>query len=97
MNANYWDVTKTNQLLELYNSGMSVENIAFVLDRTPRSIAVKLGKEGVYKKEPTRLKKEEILNKICEKLSLPQNSLDSLKTATHEHLTVLLNALKWKT
>lgn len=90
---NYWDITTTNKLLELYNSGMSVENIGFLLNRTPRSIAVKLGKEGVYKKEAKRLKKDEVIIKICEVLGLTPDSLDSLKNSTHEQLMLLYSSI----
>lgn len=95
MQNNYWDIETTLKAIELYNNGFSIEEIAEALNRTSRSVIVKLAKEGVYSKPQNvkRLRKEEILEKICELLELEKSSLDTLKLATHEQLTLLLTSL----
>ena len=94
--TNYWDIETTLKAIELYNTGFSIEEIASALDRTSRSVIVKLAKEGVYNKPSNtkRLRKEEILSRICVLLELENSSLDTLKLGTHEQLTLLLNSLQ---
>lgn len=94
--TNYWDIESTLKAIELYNNDFSIEEIAEALDRTSRSVIVKLAKEGVYNKPQNtkRLRKEEILWRICVLLELKQSSLDTLKLGTHEQLTLLLSSLQ---
>lgn len=95
MQNNYWDIETTLTAIDLYKSGVEPEDIAEALNRTTRSVIVKLSKEGVYQKTvtPKRLRKEEILDRICKLLELEGSSLDTLKLATHEQLSLLLTSL----
>lgn len=94
----YWDISTTCTAIEMYKNGVSPEEIAERLNRTTRSVVVKLAKEGVYNKKEstTRLKKEDLVCAVESLLNLDTGVLVSLKSGTHESLNALYNALKSK-
>lgn len=88
---------QTQQVLQLYAQGASLELIAETLNKSTRSVLSKLVREGVYQAEPKpqrRLKKLEILEKLAQLLHTEAEKLASLEKATHQDLQHLLERVQ---
>lgn len=91
--ANYTE-DQTAQIIAAYAAGQTVQDIAALIGRSPRSVIAKLVREGVYKtpeQQEKRIKKSELVNNIATKLELDPAMLASLEKATHEALLALAN------
>ena len=83
---------QTAQLLQLYVQGVSLEEIAQLLNKSTRSIISKLVQQNAYQPPPQetrRLKKSEMISQIAQALELPTEELESLNKATHPALCAL--------
>lgn len=84
----------------LFKEGMSIEGIALVVDRTPRSVTAKLTTLGLYKKQQYLAKdgtlpkkKLEYVSDIAKLLDVPEELVDSLEKCTKFTLKKLVEAL----
>ena len=88
---------QTKQIVEMYQQGSTVEQIAQMLEKSSRSIVAKLAREGVYKSKQkstsVRVKKAELVDQIASKLGCAPEVVDSLEKATHEALELLVESL----
>lgn len=87
-------------LTKLHKEGMEIEDIALVLDRTPRSVRAKLTSLGLYAKQPYRAKdgseptkKIVYVEQIAKLLDVPEELVDSLEKCTKFTLKKLVDAL----
>ena len=90
----------TAKIIESYQAGETVENIAALVGKTARSIIAKLVREKVYvKKEYTTktgesvIKKDSVADAIGEKLGMKENDIESLTKANKVALKMILDAL----
>ena len=88
---------QTEQLLQGYNEGLTVETLALQLGKSTRSIVAKLSREGVYKAKTaakaTRVTKAQLVSLIAYKVGASEEVLESLEKATHEALELLASRL----
>lgn len=89
---NYTDLETTN-LVNAYQSGIALEEIAAGFGKSVRSVIAKLTHEGVYvpkpKKTTTRVTKTQLIGYLEGFLELEQDSLKSLEKGTYEALNLL--------
>jgi len=83
-----------------YAAGVSVDDIAKVAQKTPRSIIAKLSREGVYQKKEYTAKdgtkaesKASLVEKIAEKLGVAAEVVGSLESATKQALKLVFSAI----
>lgn len=89
----------TNQLIEQYAEGASVEALANAFGKSVRSVIAKLTREKVYvskakAKGATRVTKAKLVARIAELTDSTEFALDSLEKATHEALEIVLKSLE---
>jgi hypothetical protein len=89
----------TAKVLEGYQAGKTVEDLAVEIGKTVRSVIAKLSKEKVYKsKEKTAGKREmlkaEMVAAISTEIGVAEEVLESLEKATGPALMVVLKALR---
>lgn len=87
---------QTNQAVQDYQAGVSVETIALALDKSVRSVIAKLSREGVYQSKAktagvTRVTKAVMVAAIAAVVG--EGALDSLEKASHEDLASLFKHL----
>ena len=86
---------QTNQAVQDYQAGVSVETIAENLDKSVRSVIAKLSREGVYQSKAktgaARVTKAVMVAAIAAVVG--QGTLDSLEKASHEDLAELFRHL----
>lgn len=85
---------QTAQVLEMYQAGTAVEQIATAMGRSARSVIAKLSREGVYQskskaKAGTRVTKAMLVAKIAEAVGVEAVKLESLEKASHEALELV--------
>lgn len=85
---------QTLEIVELFASGSTVEQIAEKFGRSARSIIAKLSREGVYKSKAKasgskRITKAVLLEQIERELGLDEGTLASLEKGSHEALEIL--------
>ena len=89
---------QTQEMVQAYQAGSTVEQIAEALNKSTRSVVAKLSREGVYKakNKPTsiRVKKSELVDQIAHSLGVAPEVVDSLEKTTHEVLELLVVNLK---
>jgi hypothetical protein len=90
---------QTQQRVEAYKAGTSVENLATQLGRSTRSIVAKLSREGVYKAESkttgmARVKKAELVDIIANRCGVAPEIFESLEKANHEVLEAIVANLR---
>jgi len=88
---------QTKMIVEQYQSGTPVEQIAEMLGKSTRSIVAKLSREGVYvaksKQAQPRVKKSELVERIAAAVGVPSELFESLEKANFEVLEHLANKL----
>lgn len=89
------------RLVELYKSGVAVEDIAQQLDTTTRSVIAKLSSLGVYQKKQYLDKrgnppqsKGELVDQIADLLGTQPDRVESLEKANKSVLLLLIEHLK---
>lgn len=85
---------QTLEIVELFASGSTVEQIAEKFGKSARSIIAKLSREGVYKSKAKqtgskRVTKADLLAQIERGLGLAEGTLNSLEKGSYEALEVL--------
>lgn len=86
---------QTKELVERYQAGEAVEQIAETMGKTTRSIVAKLSREGVYQaklrvKNPNRVKKAELVELLAKRCEVSVEVFESLEKAAHEALELLV-------
>jgi hypothetical protein len=88
----------TRTLIDLYNKTTSIEKIALILDRTPKSVISKLTSLGLYHKQPyldkqglPPKKKLEYVQDIAAHLNVPEELVESLEKCTKYTLKCILD------
>lgn len=91
---------QTLQMIQDYQSGITVEKIAENMGKTVRSVVAKLSREKVYKAKEyvsktgeKPVKKDIHAEMIGRILNLPENDVDSLTKANKNALKVIFEAL----
>ena len=89
---------ETNQLLNMYAEGYTINKLAVKLNKTPKSIIAKLSKMGVYEDGGYRTKtgerpvlKEELVTKLELLLG---NKFPGLEKAPKETLKTLISSIE---
>lgn len=82
-----------------YAKGTTIEAIAEMLGKTPRSIIAKLSKEDVYKSKSKEAGKREMLKRemvaeIAKLVSKTEEQIESLEKATGPALMAVLEGLR---
>ena len=90
---------QTAQLVQAYQAGTSVENLAMQLGRSTRSIVAKLSREGVYKAKSkatgvVRVKKADLVDQIANRCGVAPEIFESLEKANHEVLEAIVANLR---
>lgn len=90
---------QTTQLVEAYQAGTPIEQIAQLLQKTTRSVVAKLSREGVYKSvrattQPQRVRKAELVDQLAQHCAVPCELFESLEKANYEVLELLLASLQ---
>jgi hypothetical protein len=90
---------QTAQLVQAYQDGVSVENLAAQLGRSTRSIVAKLSREGVYKAKSkvsgfARVKKADLVDQIANRCGVAPEIFESLEKANHDVLEALVANLR---
>lgn len=88
----YWNLTKTQTLHQLFNKGVSIEEIAKTLERSTQSVRIKLAKEGLLKSTPkTKRIPKEVL---AEKIESIVGSIPNILKLNYQELEALLSVLE---
>lgn len=91
---------QTLQVVEAYQAGTAVEQIAEMMQKSTRSIVAKLSREGVYKKKEyvsktgeKPVKKDQTADAIGAILKLTEADTESLTKANKSALKAIFEAL----
>lgn len=89
---------QTQEIVEMYAAGASVEQIAEQFAKSARSIIAKLSREGVYKPKQKqtgarRVTKAQLINQIATALGVEAELLMSLEKGSHEALELVHTAV----
>jgi len=88
---------QSEEIINRYQAGETVEDIAQSIERSTRSVIAKLSREGVYisKTKPgaARPSKAALVENIANHLKLEVSVIETLEKATHEALTAVNEAL----
>lgn len=91
---------QTLSLIQDYQSGVAVEQLAMQFSKSVRSIVAKLSREGVYQKKQYKtktgepvVKKDAHADAIGAILRLPENDVESLTKANKSALRAIFEAL----
>jgi hypothetical protein len=89
---------QTQQLVQAYVEGQTVENLAMMFGKTTRSVVAKLAREGVYKAKTkattARVRKADLVDLIADRCGVAPELFDSLEKANHEVLEALVANLR---
>lgn len=89
---------QVQELVQKYQAGVTVEQIAQDLGKSVRSIVAKLSREGVYqaqrKATGTRLTKAQLVEQIAQLCNRNSEQMESLEKANQEVLLVLVEQLR---
>lgn len=87
----------TKRVLELYQNGMTAQEIGCQIDAPERSVIAKLSNLGVYQKKQyltkrgeVPIKKEEYISKIAVLLGVEEDQLESLTKVNKSILALIL-------
>lgn len=91
------EMTKT--IVEAYQSGQTVEQIAAETGKSTRSIVAKLSREGVYQaKNKTKgtnlVRKADLITEIAFSIGTNEELIESLEKATKEALELIARAVR---
>lgn len=88
---------QTQMIVQEYQAGTPIEQIAQAVGKSTRSIVAKLSREGVYvaksKQAQPRVKKSELVERIAQAVGVPSELFESLEKANYEVLEQLANKL----
>ena len=88
---------QTKMIVEQYQAGTSIEQIAQLVGKSTRSIVAKLSREGVYvaksKTAQPRVKKSDLVERIAASVGVPSELFESLEKANLEVLEQLAQKL----
>lgn len=88
---------QTQLIVNEYQAGTSIEQIAQLVGKSTRSIVAKLSREGVYvakaKQAQPRVKKSELVERIAQAVGVPSELFESLEKANLEVLEQLAQKL----
>ena len=89
---------QTEQLVQGYKEGLTVETLALQLGKSTRSVVAKLSREGVYKAKgkttnPARVKKADLVDVLAYRCGVPAEIFESLEKANHDVLETLVARL----
>jgi len=88
---------QTKLIVEQYQAGTPIEQIAQLVGKSTRSIVAKLSREGVYvaksKQAQPRVKKSELVERIAQAVGVPSELFESLEKANLEVLEQLAQKL----
>lgn len=95
---NYTD-QQTMELVQAYQNGVAVEQLALTMGKTVRSIVAKLSREGVYhaksKTSHARVTKAELVLELSALLDVQDATiLESLEKCSHEALSTLVAKIR---
>lgn len=91
------EMTKT--IVEAYQSGQTVEQIAAETGKSTRSIVAKLSREGVYQaknktKNTNLVRKADLITEIAFSIGTNEELIESLEKATKEALELIARAVR---
>ena len=93
---------QTQQIVQFYQDGQSVEMIAEAVGKSVRSVVAKLSREGVYKAKSyvsktgeKPVKKDVVADEIAAILLLTEAETESLTKANKTALAKILAAVRW--
>ena len=97
--ATNYTAEQTLQLVQGYQAGTPVEQLAQALGKTTRSVVAKLAREGVYQaktatKGVQRVKKSDLVDQLAVACGVAPEVFESLEKANHDVLEVLVVAVK---
>jgi len=89
---------QTEQLVQGYKEGLTVETLALQLGKSTRSVVAKLSREGVYKAKSkatstARVKKADLVDALAYRCGVPAEIFESLEKANHDVLETLVAKL----
>jgi len=89
---------QTEQLVQGYKEGLTVETLALQLGKSTRSVVAKLSREGVYKAKSkttntVRVKKADLVDVLAYRCGVPAEIFESLEKANHDVLETLVAKL----
>lgn len=89
---------QTQQMVQDYQAGMTVEVLAAAMGKTTRSVVAKLAREGVYQAKTratgqARVKKAELVDQLAAKCGVAPEVFESLEKANHDVLEALVARL----
>ena len=95
--VNYTD-QQTMELVQAYQNGVAVEQLAVKMGKTVRSVVAKLSREGVYvaksKTSHARVTKAELVLELAALLDVQDVAvLESLEKCSHEALSMLVTKI----
>jgi hypothetical protein len=90
---------QTLELVQGYQAGTSIEQLAQSLGKTTRSVVAKLSREGVYvaktaNKGQARVKKADLVDQLAEACNVAPEVFESLEKANHDVLEALVVQIK---
>lgn len=95
MNEVNYTETQTAELVNRYQAGEPIEQLALQFGKTTRSVVAKLVHEGVYKRpqpmQPKRTTKLEMIAQLEQRLQLEPGELASLAKADRQAIVILYN------
>jgi predicted transcriptional regulator YheO len=86
---------QTEQLVQGYREGLTVETLALQLGKSTRSVVAKLSREGVYKAKGktsavARVKKADLVDVLAHRCGVAPEIFESLEKANHDVLETLV-------
>ena len=90
---------QVQELVQKYQAGVSVEQLAEQLGKSVRSVVAKLSREGVYqprtsKPQGTRVLKADLVAQIATRCNRTQEQMESLEKANQDVLLALIQTLE---
>lgn len=90
---------QVQELVQKYQAGVSVEQLAEQLGKSVRSVVAKLSREGVYqpkasKPQGTRVLKADLVAQIAARCNRTQEQMESLEKANQDVLLALIQTLE---
>jgi transposase len=88
---------QTAQMVQEYQAGVSIDEIAKTLGKSVKSVVAKLSREGVYQpktkaKATSRVTKAALTQHLEEVFQLEAGALETLQKGSHEALEALVAA-----
>ncbi len=90
---------QTLELVQAYQAGVAVEQLAERVGKSVRSVVAKLSREGVYVAKTKaagahRVKKSELVDKLAQACGVQPELFESLEKANHDVLEALVAKLR---